>query len=175
MKADDRIEGKLHNCVGAILPRVGRRASLLAVASSRSSGGKPRQARVRAAGASNVQSRRPREPPPALSHCVCTLPQPCAVKMVTKKRDRSPSTTPMPTTEPAHNDGSHLTAAQWEGMQKVLNHIYDYRTEEYVRICSRVPEAITNSYTVASIHPNCSTKRSTSASFQNITRRSRSP
>ena len=50
----------------------------------------------------------------------------------TKKRDRSPSTTPMPTTEAAQNDGSHLTAAQWEGMQKVLNHIYDYRTEEYV-------------------------------------------
>jgi hypothetical protein len=38
----------------------------------------------------------------------------------------------MPTTEAAQNDGSHLTAAQWEGMQKVLNHIYDYRTEEYV-------------------------------------------
>ena len=52
--------------------------------------------------------------------------------MVTKKRERSPSTTPMPTTEAAQNDGSHLTAAQWEGMQKVLNHIYDYRTEEWV-------------------------------------------
>lgn len=38
----------------------------------------------------------------------------------------------MPTTEAAQNDGSHLTAAQWEGMQKVLNHIYDYRTEEWV-------------------------------------------
>jgi chromatin structure-remodeling complex subunit RSC1/2 len=38
----------------------------------------------------------------------------------------------MPSTEAAQNDGSHLTAAQWEGMQKVLNHIYDYRTEEYV-------------------------------------------
>ena len=60
------------------------------------------------------------------------LPQSHTAKMVTKKRERSPSTTPMPTTEAAQNDGSHLTAAQWEGMQKVLNHIYDYRTEEYV-------------------------------------------
>jgi chromatin structure-remodeling complex subunit RSC1/2 len=50
--------------------------------------------------------------------------------MPPKKRDRSPSGTPVPSTEAAQNDGSHLTQAQWEGMQKVLNHIYDYRTEE---------------------------------------------
>ena len=67
-----------------------------------------------------------------MSHCVRALPQSHTAKMVTKKRERSPSTTPMPSTEAAQNDGSHLTAAQWEGMQKVLNHIYDYRTEEYV-------------------------------------------
>jgi hypothetical protein len=50
--------------------------------------------------------------------------------MPPKKRDRSPSGTPVPSTEVAQNDGSHLTQAQWGGMQKVLNHIYDYRTEE---------------------------------------------
>lgn len=50
--------------------------------------------------------------------------------MVFKKRDKSPSTTPVPSTEAAQNDGSQLPGAQWEGMQKVLNHIYDYRTEE---------------------------------------------
>jgi hypothetical protein len=50
--------------------------------------------------------------------------------MPPKKRDRSLSATPVPSTEAAQNDGSHLTQAQWEGMQKVLNHIYDYRTEE---------------------------------------------
>lgn len=52
--------------------------------------------------------------------------------MPPKKRERSVSSTPVPSTETAQNDGSHLTNAQWEGMQKVLNHIYDYRTEEYV-------------------------------------------
>lgn len=50
--------------------------------------------------------------------------------MPPKKRDKSPSATPVPSTESAQNDGSHLTQAQWEGMQDVLNHIYDYRTEE---------------------------------------------
>jgi hypothetical protein len=92
-----------------------------------------KQARVRARRASNVQSqplRGVQETSPTLSHCVRALLQSHTAKMVTKKRDRSPSTTPMPTTEAAQNDGSHLTAAQWEGMQKVLNHIYDYRTEE---------------------------------------------
>jgi hypothetical protein len=84
---------------------------------------------------SNVQSKPlsgVQETSPTLSHRVRTLPQSHTANMVTKKRDRSPSTTPMPTTEPAQNDGSHLTGAQWEGMQKVLNHIYDYRTEECV-------------------------------------------
>lgn len=88
-----------------------------------------------APGASNVQSSHCevcRNTLSTLSHCVRALPQSHTAKMVTKKRERSPSTTPMPTTEAAQNDGSHLTAAQWEGMQKVLNHIYDYRTEEYV-------------------------------------------
>ncbi|KAM0717422.1 hypothetical protein Q7P37_007274 [Cladosporium fusiforme] len=48
----------------------------------------------------------------------------------TKKRDKSPSTTPVPSTEAAQNDGSQLPEAQWDGMLKVLNHIYDYRTED---------------------------------------------
>lgn len=44
-------------------------------------------------------------------------------------RDRSPSTTPVPSTE-AQNDGSQLPEAQWDGMHRVLNAIYDYRTDE---------------------------------------------
>lgn len=60
-----------------------------------------------------------------------------AARMVFKKghktneqgRNRSPSTTPVPSTE-AQNDGSHLPEAQWDGMHTVLNAIYDYRTEE---------------------------------------------
>lgn len=50
----------------------------------------------------------------------------------TKKRDKSPSATPVPSTEAAQNDGSSVPDAQWEGMQKVLNAIYDYRTDECV-------------------------------------------
>lgn len=48
----------------------------------------------------------------------------------------------MPSTEPAQNDGSHLTAAQWDGMHKVLNHIYDYRTEECVYVWLFVRDGI---------------------------------
>jgi hypothetical protein len=38
------------------------------------------------------------------------------------------------TTEYALGHPSDVTAAQWEGMQEVLQHICDYRTEEYVQI-----------------------------------------
>ncbi|QIX00289.1 hypothetical protein AMS68_005806 [Peltaster fructicola] len=45
----------------------------------------------------------------------------------TKKRDRSPSSTPVPSTE---NTGAQLPQKEWDGMTKVLNAIYDYRTED---------------------------------------------
>ena len=48
----------------------------------------------------------------------------------TKKRDKSPSSTPVPSTEAAQNDGSQLPEAEWDAMQKILNAIYDYRTED---------------------------------------------
>jgi len=50
----------------------------------------------------------------------------------TKKREKSPSSTPVPSTEAAAAgpDGSQLSDAEWEGMNKVLNAIYDYRTED---------------------------------------------
>jgi hypothetical protein len=38
------------------------------------------------------------------------------------------------TTEYALKRPSDVTAAQWEGMQEVLQHICDYRTEEYVQL-----------------------------------------
>ena len=44
-----------------------------------------------------------------------------------KKRDRSPSSTPIPSTEAA---GAQLPEAEWDGMSKVLNYIYDYRTDD---------------------------------------------
>ena len=44
-------------------------------------------------------------------------------------REKSPSSTPVPSTEPA-TDGSQLPDAQWDAMTKVLNAIYDYRTED---------------------------------------------
>ena len=47
-----------------------------------------------------------------------------------KKRDRSPSSTPVPSTEAAGNDGSQLPEAEWDAMQKVLNVVYDYRTDD---------------------------------------------
>jgi len=46
-----------------------------------------------------------------------------------RERDRSPSTTPVPSTE-AQTDGLQLPQAQWDAMQRVLNAIYDYRTDE---------------------------------------------
>ncbi|KAF1818728.1 uncharacterized protein K489DRAFT_326997 [Dissoconium aciculare CBS 342.82] len=45
-----------------------------------------------------------------------------------KNRERSPSTTPVPTSE--QTDGSQLPTAQWEAMTDILNAIYDYRTED---------------------------------------------
>lgn len=47
-----------------------------------------------------------------------------------KKRDRSPSTTPVPSTEAPQNDGTQIPAAEWEAMHTILQHIYDYRTED---------------------------------------------
>ena len=46
------------------------------------------------------------------------------------KKHRSPSTTPVPSTE-AQGDGAHIPSAQWDGMKRVLDAIYDYRTNEY--------------------------------------------
>ncbi|KAF2717837.1 chromatin remodeling complex [Polychaeton citri CBS 116435] len=48
----------------------------------------------------------------------------------TKKREKSPSSTPVPSTEAAQNDGSQLPETEWDAMAKVLNAIYDYRTED---------------------------------------------
>ncbi|TKA24239.1 hypothetical protein B0A50_06003 [Salinomyces thailandicus] len=48
----------------------------------------------------------------------------------TKKREKSPSSTPVPSTEAAGpaSDGSQLPDAQWKAMDQILNAIYDYRT-----------------------------------------------
>ncbi|KAF2169729.1 hypothetical protein M409DRAFT_64761 [Zasmidium cellare ATCC 36951] len=46
-----------------------------------------------------------------------------------KNREKSPSTTPVPSTE-QQNDGSNIPDAEWAAMSKVLNAIYDYRTED---------------------------------------------
>jgi len=43
------------------------------------------------------------------------------------------SETPVPTTEGAEPDGSALPDEQWKGMTDVLNHIYNFRLQEYVR------------------------------------------
>lgn len=50
--------------------------------------------------------------------------------MPPKKRDRSPSTTPIPSTEAPQDVGPGLPEAEVEAMQKVLNYIYDYRSED---------------------------------------------
>lgn len=50
--------------------------------------------------------------------------------MPPKKRDRSPSSTPVPSTEAAANDGAQLPEAEWDAMQKLLNYIYDYRSAD---------------------------------------------
>jgi len=49
-----------------------------------------------------------------------------------KKREKSPSSTPVPSTEAAAppTDGSQLPEREWDGMQNVLNTIYAYRTED---------------------------------------------
>ena len=44
-----------------------------------------------------------------------------------KKRERSPSSTPVPSTEA---NAAQLPDREWEGMTRVLNYIYDYRTED---------------------------------------------
>lgn len=50
--------------------------------------------------------------------------------MPPKKRERSPSTTPIPTTETPQSDGSQIPKEQWEAMEKVLHTIYEYRTPD---------------------------------------------
>lgn len=52
-----------------------------------------------------------------------------AQRQSVKGRDRSPSSTPVPSTEP-QNDGSQIPDAQWKAMSRVLNAIYDFRTGE---------------------------------------------
>ncbi|KAK5126249.1 hypothetical protein LTR85_010484 [Meristemomyces frigidus] len=49
-----------------------------------------------------------------------------------KKREKSPSSTPVPSTEAAGptSDGSQLPDAQWDAMLRMLNAIYDYRTQD---------------------------------------------
>lgn len=54
------------------------------------------------------------------------------------KASRAPQEEPLTqtgqsTTEPALETRSEMTAAQWDGMQKVLQHICDYRNEECVQ------------------------------------------
>ena len=50
--------------------------------------------------------------------------------MPPKKRERSPSEEPIPSTEAAQGDGSQIPDAEWVAMQAILQHIYDYRTED---------------------------------------------
>ncbi|KAF2481892.1 hypothetical protein BDY17DRAFT_253500 [Neohortaea acidophila] len=50
--------------------------------------------------------------------------------MPPKKRERSPSTTPVPSTEAAQNDGTQIPDAEWEAMHDLLQYIYDYRTQD---------------------------------------------
>lgn len=47
---------------------------------------------------------------------------------------RSPSSTPVPSTEGAQGDGSQLPEAEWKAMQDILSTIYNYRTAEYVQL-----------------------------------------
>ena len=47
-----------------------------------------------------------------------------------KNRERSPSTTPVPSTEAAQDGGAQLPEAEWDAMQKILDFIYNYRTED---------------------------------------------
>jgi chromatin structure-remodeling complex subunit RSC1/2 len=48
------------------------------------------------------------------------------------KKFRSPSTTPVPSTEPGGSETTHIPTRQWEGMKRVLDAIYNYRADEYV-------------------------------------------
>ena len=47
-----------------------------------------------------------------------------------RKRERSPSTTPVPSTEPTQDGAAQLPEQEWDAMQKVLDFIYNYRTED---------------------------------------------
>lgn len=49
--------------------------------------------------------------------------------MAPKKREKSPSSTPVPSTEAAQ-DAPQLPDAEWNAMQKILDFIYDYRTDD---------------------------------------------
>nr|POE48765.1 chromatin structure-remodeling complex subunit rsc1 [Quercus suber] len=51
--------------------------------------------------------------------------------MPPRRSERSPSTTPVPSTEAAaKSDGMHLPEAQWKAMSQTLNAIYDFRTSD---------------------------------------------
>ena len=47
-----------------------------------------------------------------------------------RKADKSPSSTPVPSTEAAQEDAAQLPDAEWDAMQKILDFIYNYRTED---------------------------------------------
>ena len=47
-----------------------------------------------------------------------------------KKREKSPSSTPVPSTEAAPDDAPQLPDAEWDAMQKILDFIYNYRTDD---------------------------------------------
>ncbi|GAB7356129.1 hypothetical protein MBLNU459_g6727t1 [Dothideomycetes sp. NU459] len=46
------------------------------------------------------------------------------------KRASSPSSTPVPSTEANPGDASSLPEQEWDAMQDILNHVYDYRTTD---------------------------------------------
>lgn len=53
-----------------------------------------------------------------------------------KKRERSTSGSPVPTTEQqddaieSNNSGAQIPAAEWDAMHIILQYVYDYRTED---------------------------------------------
>jgi chromatin structure-remodeling complex subunit RSC1/2 len=47
-----------------------------------------------------------------------------------RKREKSPSSTPVPSTEAAQDGAAQLPDAEWDAMQKILDFIYNYRTED---------------------------------------------
>lgn len=74
-------------------------------------------------------------PRPALPPTVLELRSPSrllsASSTMPPKR-ASPSETPVPSTEQNPQEASTIPDEQWEAMRDVLEHIYDYRLEEYV-------------------------------------------